>query len=52
MDLAVSLRLKVEEVSEAMKASLEATASHPHQGTPGKRALFLDRRRHRAFRWN
>lgn len=35
--------LKVDDVSEAMKASPVATASASHQGTQGKRAVFLDR---------
>lgn len=35
--------LKVDDVSEAMKASPVATAPVPHQGTQGKRAVFLDR---------
>ncbi len=35
--------LKVDDVDEAMKASPVPTASQPHQGTQGKRALFLDK---------
>lgn len=35
--------LKVDDVGEAMAASPVATASAAHQGTQGKRALFLDR---------
>ena len=34
--------LKVDEVSEAQRHSPVPTAPHPHQGTQGKRALFLD----------
>jgi len=35
--------LKVNDVSEAMKDSPVPTAPKPHQGTQGKRALFLDK---------
>lgn len=35
--------LKVEDVGEAMKASPVPTAPKPHQGTQGKRAVFLDK---------
>lgn len=35
--------LKVDDLDEAMKASPVPTASQPHQGTQGKRALFLDK---------
>ena len=35
--------LKVDDVGEAMKLSPVPTASAAHQGTQGKRALFLDR---------
>ncbi len=35
--------LKVADVAEAQAASPVATAQRPHQGTQGKRALFLDR---------
>ena len=35
--------LKVEDVGEAQKNSPVATAPQPHQGTQGKRALFLDK---------
>jgi len=35
--------LKVEDVGEAQKHSPVATAPQPHQGTQGKRALFLDK---------
>lgn len=35
--------LKVDNVDEAQKASPVPTAPSPHQGTNGKRALFLDR---------
>jgi len=34
--------LKVEDVGEARKNSRGPTAPNPHQGTQGKRALFLD----------
>ncbi len=34
--------LKVEDVGEAMEASPVPTAPKPHQGTQGKRAVFLD----------
>ena len=34
--------LKVEDVGEAQNNSTVATAPNPHQGTQGKRALFLD----------
>lgn len=34
--------LRVEDVGEAMKQSPVPTAPKPHQGTQGKRALFLD----------
>ncbi len=34
--------LKVDNVTEAMSASPVATAPTPHQGTRGKRAVFLD----------
>jgi methylmalonyl-CoA epimerase len=36
------LCLKVEDVGAAMKVSPVATAPNPHQGTQGKRAVFLD----------
>jgi methylmalonyl-CoA/ethylmalonyl-CoA epimerase len=35
--------LRVENVEEAMNASPVATANRMHQGTNGKRALFLDK---------
>ena len=35
--------LKVEDVGQAREASPVPTASAPHQGTQGKRALFLDK---------
>jgi methylmalonyl-CoA epimerase len=35
--------LRVEDVGEAMKASPVPTAPKPHQGTQGKRAVFLDK---------
>jgi methylmalonyl-CoA epimerase len=35
--------LKVQDVAEAMKHSPVPTAASPHQGTRGKRALFLDK---------
>ncbi len=35
--------LRVEDVAEAMRSSPVATAPKPHQGTRGKRAVFLDR---------
>lgn len=35
--------LKVADVGEAMATSPVATAPAPHQGTQGKRALFLDK---------
>jgi methylmalonyl-CoA/ethylmalonyl-CoA epimerase len=35
--------LKVEDVDEAMKDSPVPTAPQPHQGTQGKRAVFLDK---------
>ncbi len=35
--------LKVEDVGEAQKNSPVPTAPNPHQGTQGKRALFLDK---------
>ncbi len=35
--------LKVEDVGEAMRASPVATAPAAHQGTQGKRAVFLDK---------
>jgi methylmalonyl-CoA/ethylmalonyl-CoA epimerase len=35
--------LKVEDVGEAQKNSPVPTAPQPHQGTQGKRALFLDK---------
>ena len=35
--------LKVEDVGEAQKDSPVPTALNPHQGTQGKRALFLDK---------
>jgi methylmalonyl-CoA/ethylmalonyl-CoA epimerase len=35
--------LKVADVGEAMKSSPVPTAPNPHQGTQGKRALFLDK---------
>ena len=35
--------LKVADVTAAQRASPVPTASRPHQGTRGKRALFLDR---------
>ena len=35
--------LKVDDVSEAQKNSPVPTAPNPHQGTQGKRALFLDK---------
>jgi len=35
--------LKVEDVAEAMSASPVATGPKAHQGTNGKRAVFLDR---------
>ena len=35
--------LKVEDVGEAQKNSPVATTPNPHQGTQGKRALFLDK---------
>ena len=35
--------LKVDDVGEAQKHSPVATAPQPHQGTQGKRALFLDK---------
>jgi methylmalonyl-CoA/ethylmalonyl-CoA epimerase len=35
--------LKVDNVAEAQAASPVATATKPHQGTQGKRALFLDK---------
>jgi methylmalonyl-CoA/ethylmalonyl-CoA epimerase len=35
--------LKVEDVGEAQKNSAVPTALNPHQGTRGKRALFLDK---------
>jgi methylmalonyl-CoA/ethylmalonyl-CoA epimerase len=37
------LCLKVEDVGEAMKDSPVPTAPSPHQGTQGKRAVFLDK---------
>lgn len=35
--------LKVADVTEAQRASPVPTAARPHQGTQGKRALFLER---------
>ena len=35
--------LRVDDVGEAQKDSPVATAPNPHQGTQGKRALFLDK---------
>ena len=35
--------LKVDNIDDARAASPVSTASTPHQGTQGKRALFLDR---------
>ena len=35
--------LKVDDVGEAMKTAPVPTAPHAHQGTRGKRAVFLDR---------
>ena len=35
--------LKVDDVSEAMSASPVPTGPQPHQGTQGKRAVFLDK---------
>jgi methylmalonyl-CoA/ethylmalonyl-CoA epimerase len=35
--------LRVANVDEAMRSSPVPTAPHPHQGTQGNRALFLDR---------
>ena len=35
--------LKVEDVGEAMQDSPVATAPQPHQGTLGKRAVFVDK---------
>jgi methylmalonyl-CoA/ethylmalonyl-CoA epimerase len=35
--------LKVADVGEAMKSSPVPTAPQPHQGTQGKRAVFLDK---------
>ena len=37
--------LKVDDVGEAMKLSPVPTAPQPHQGTQGKRAVFLDKTR-------
>ena len=37
--------LKVDDVTEAMAASPVPTAPAPHQGTQGKRAVFLDKAR-------
>jgi methylmalonyl-CoA/ethylmalonyl-CoA epimerase len=37
------LCLKVEDVGEAMKDSPVPPAPKPHQGTQGKRAVFLDK---------
>lgn len=37
--------LKVDDVGEAMKLSPVPTAPQPHQGTQGKRAMFLDKTR-------
>jgi methylmalonyl-CoA/ethylmalonyl-CoA epimerase len=34
--------LRVEDVTEAMKESPVSTAPQPHQGTQGKRAVFLE----------